>query len=42
LLRKKEIIEALMDCLRDNEIRIIDKKEAITLIPFLLVDSESM
>ena len=31
-----------MDCLRDQEIDILDKKQALQLVPFLAVDAEGL
>lgn len=40
--KKKEIIEFIMDCLRDPEISVLDKRQALQLIPFFSIDQESV
>jgi hypothetical protein len=40
--RKKEVIEAIMDCLRDQEIQVNNKKEALQLVPFMAVEHECL
>lgn len=42
LKRKTDIIEFIMDCLRDQEVALEDKKECLKLLPFLGVDNECL
>ena len=40
--RKKEVIDLIMDCLRDPEIKTEDKKPALQLAPYMVIDSECL
>ena len=42
LLRKKDISEAVMACLRDRDLTALQKKDALRLVPFLIGDRESI
>jgi hypothetical protein len=42
LLRKNEIAPAIFQCLKDKDLPINQKKEALQLVPFLLNDAESI
>jgi hypothetical protein len=39
---KKEMVECLLDCLRDKDIKSINKKEALSVIPFIVMDKEAL
>lgn len=42
LQRKKDVIEAIMDILRDKNISLSEKRECLQLIPFVASDPESL
>ena len=42
LMKKGEIGDAIMTCLRDRELQPLEKREALQLIPYLIGDAESI
>lgn len=42
LKRKKIVIQYILDCLRDQDVQIDNKKDALALIPFVAIDTECL